>query len=204
MVSDARTGPAADARGTRNSNVVVDDIEVISDESCGSSTDMLDPGFEAGPNRIMGVTIFPPFEAAATLRNEPSLARTGDGVLELSYWNESVAMWFETWVFTPESDGVNGPAVVFWSNVHADDDAVDELPLESAKGRGAVEPEEVRQGGGWDRNEVCIFPEWSGRWFLLQLRLGDSAPRPDTPIVPPIRIYIDDLELTTSAACPAE
>jgi hypothetical protein len=180
--------------------LIVDDIEIISDESCGSSTDLLDPGFEAGPNRIMGVTIFPLFEAAATLRNEPSLARNGDGVLELSYSNESVIMWFETWVFAPESDGVNGPAVAFWSRVPVEN----ELSLQSVKGRAAVEPADLEIGGGWKRNEVCIFPEWSGRWFRLQLRLGDFAPRPDRSIDPPVRIYIDDLELTTSSACPAE
>jgi hypothetical protein len=190
----------ATGSSTELTELVVDDIEVISDESCGSSTDLLDPGFEAGPNRIMGVTIFPLFEASATLRNEPSLARTGDGVLELSYSNESVVMWFETWVFAPESDGVNGPAVAFWSNVPA----VNELSIQSVKGRAAVEPADLRQGGGWERNEVCIFPKWSGRWFRLQLRLGDFPPRPDRRVDPPIRIYIDDLELTTSSACRGE
>jgi hypothetical protein len=190
----------ATASSTELTELVIDDIEIISDDSCGTSTDMLDPGFEAGPNRIMGVTIFPLFEAAAVLRNEPSLARTGDGVLELSYSNESVVMWFETWVFAPESNGVDGPAVAFWSNVPA----VNELSIQSLKGRAAVEPADLQQGGGWVRNEVCIFPEWSGRWFRLQLRLGDFTPRLDRPVEPPIRIYIDDLELTTSSACPAE
>jgi len=194
----------ATGSSTELTELVIDDIEIISDDSCGTSTELLDPGFEAGPNGIMGVTIFPPFEAAAVLRNEPSLARTGDGVLELSYSNESAVMWFETWMLAPESNGVDGPAVAFWSKVPADDEAVEELSIQSVKGRAAVEPADLQLGGGWVRNEVCIFPEWSGRWFRLQLQLGDFSPRPDRPVEPPIRIYIDDLELTTSSACPAE
>ena len=75
------------------------------------STDVLDPGFDAGPSAIGGVINFTPFQAA-TLRTETSLSRTGDGgVLEISYWNESAVMFLETWVFVPESNGEEGPAV---------------------------------------------------------------------------------------------
>ena len=38
------------------------------------------------------------------------------------------------------------------------------------------------------------FPEWSGRWFRLQLRLGDLPPRPERSFEPPVRIYVDDLD----------
>ena len=181
--------------------LVIDDVEIISDDSCGTSTDLLDPGFEAGPNRIMGVTIFEPSEEASiVLRREPSLANTGDGVLELWYSNESAVMWFETWVLVPESNGDEGPAAVFWSNVPA----INEKPIRSVLGRAAVNPADLQVGGGWVRNEVCLFPEWLGRWFRLQLRLGDFATAGTAPVNPPIRIYIDDLELTTSSACPSE
>jgi hypothetical protein len=182
--------------------LVVDDVEIISDDSCGTATDLLDPGFEAGPNRIMGVTRFSPIEASATLRSEPSLANTGDGVLELSYSNESAVMWFETWVLVPESNGVEGPALVFSSKVPA----INELPIRTVLGRAAIDPADLLVGGGWQRNgddPVCLFPEWSGRWLRVQWRLGDLAATGTEPLEPPIRIYIDDLELTTSSACPA-
>jgi hypothetical protein len=182
------------------SELVVDDVEIVSAARCGASTDLLDPGFDAGPTRIMGATHFTPY-TAATLRTEPSLSRTGDGgVLELPYWNEQAVMFFETWVIVPESDGDDGPAFVFWSNVPA----INELPIRSVLGRAAVNPADLQVGGGWVRNEVCLFPEWSERWFRIQWRLGDFPPMPESPVEPPIRIYIDDLELTTSSACPAD
>jgi hypothetical protein len=182
------------------SELVIDDVEIVSDARCGAPTDLLDPGFDAGPTRVMGVTHFTPY-TAATLRTEPSLSRTGDGgVLELSYWNEEAVMFFETWVIVPESDGDDGPAFVFWSNVPA----INELPIRSVLGRAAVNPADLQVGGGWVRNEVCLFPEWSQRWFRVQWRLGDIPPSANSPVDPPIRIYIDDLEVTTSSACPAD
>jgi hypothetical protein len=186
------------------SELIVDDVEIVSEARCGASTDLLDPGFDAGPAQIMGVTHFTPYQSA-TLRTEASLSRTGDGgVLELSYWSEEAVLWLETWVLVPESNGDEGPAIVFWSNVPPDDDAINELPIRSVKGRAAVEPDDLQVGGGWTRNRRCLFPEWSGRWFRFQWRLGNLPPLGDALIDPPVRIYIDDLELTTDLACRSE
>ncbi|MBT8451313.1 MAG: hypothetical protein KJO40_05025 [Deltaproteobacteria bacterium] len=182
------------------SELVVDDVEIVSDPRCGTATDLLDPGFDAGPTRYLGVTQRTPFQAT-TLRSEPALSRTGDGgVLELSYWNEEAVMRVDTWVFVPEPSGNDGPALAFWANV----------PLGTAKvfrtvvGRAAVNPQVINPAGGWFREEVCLPPEWFGRWYRVQWRLGESPPMGTTSIEPPIRIYIDDLELTTSSACPAD
>jgi len=197
--------PLLDSSSTDGpSELVIDDVEIISEARCGTSTDLLDPGFDAGPSRIMGVKNFTPY-TAAILRTEPLLSRTGDGgVLELSYSNEGALMFVETWVFVPESNENEGPAIVFWSKVPADDDSINELPIRSVKGRAAVDPDDLQVGGGWVRNRRCLFPEWSGRWFRFQWRLGNFPPIGDAPIDPPIRIYIDDLELTTDTACRSE
>jgi hypothetical protein len=182
------------------SELVIDDVEIVSDSRCGTSTDVLDPGFDAGPARIMGVTHFTPY-SAASLRTEPSLSRTGNGgVLELSYSNEAAVMWFETWVLVPESSGNEGPAIFYWSNVPA----INEKPFRSVLGRAAVAPEFLFAGGGWQESRpICLPPEWSGRWFRFQWRLGDIPPSGDAPVEPPIRIYIDDLRLATDATCPS-
>ncbi|NNE16893.1 MAG: hypothetical protein HKN10_00315 [Myxococcales bacterium] len=185
---------------TNPSQLVIDDVEIVSDARCGASTDVLDPGFDAGPTRVTGVKNFTPYTAAA-LRTEPSLSRTGDGgVLELLYSNEEALMSVETWVLVPDSSGDEGPAVGFWSNVPVGA----EKPIRSVLGRAAVNPAELMVGGGWRRNEVCLPPEWSGRWFRVQWRLGEIPPTGTAPIDPPIRIYIDELELTTSPACRSE
>ncbi|MBW2379903.1 MAG: hypothetical protein JRG70_10210 [Deltaproteobacteria bacterium] len=178
------------------SELVIDDLEIVSDERCGTSSDFLDPSFEAGPTRIMGTTHFTQSQTI-TLINDPELARTGDGVLEFSYRNEDALAFWETWVFVPEANGEEGPAAVFWSNVPV----INQKPIRSVLGRAAISPATLEALGVWRRNEVCLFPEWSGRWFRLQLRLGDIPAMGTAPVVPPIRIYIDDLELTTSSAC---
>ena len=65
-------------------------------------------------------------------------------------------------------------------------------------------PEFLFAGGGWQETRpICLPPEWSGRWFRFQWRLGDLSPSVDKPVDPPIRIYIDDLRLTTDATCPS-
>lgn len=201
-VVDLIFSPLLDSTSTDGpSELVIDDVEIVSEARCGTSTDLLDPGFDAGPTRIMGVTHFTPNQvSAAMLRTEPSLSRTEDGgVLELSYSDEEALMHIETWVLVPESNGDAGPALVFWSNVPA----FNQKPIRSVLGRAAVEPADLPVGGGWQRNERCLPPQWSGRWFRFQWRLGDPLSPPGS-VSPPIRIYIDDLELTTSSACPAD
>lgn len=193
-------GVALGASSTPPSELFIDDVEIVSDPRCGTSPDVLDPGFDAGPARIMGVINVTPFQAA-TLQTDPSLSRTGDGgVLELLYSDQSAVMFVETWVFVPESNGAEGPAIVFWSNVPG----LNEKPIRSVLGRAAINPADLLAGGGWRRNEVCLPHQWSQRWFRFQWRLGELPPLGTGPVEPPIRIYIDDLELTTSSACPTD
>ena len=201
----SRPLPLSPADGT--SELAIDDVEIISETSCGSSTDILDPAFDAAFNagteiRVSGVTDRSDAEmASVTLLAEPSLSRTEDGgVLELSYWNEAAVIWLETWVFVPESEGNDGPSFAFWSKVPE----FNEKPIRSVLGRAAVNPADLQVGGDWTRNEVCLPPAWSERWYRVQWRLGEIPPLGDRPVVPPVRIYIDDLELTTSSACPSE
>jgi hypothetical protein len=121
-------------------------------------------------------------------------------VLEISYSNEDAVSQWETWVFVPPSNGNAGPALYFWSKVPATNKKL----IQSVLGRAAVDPSDLLPGGGWRRSEapICLPRNWSGRWFRVQFRLGDFAAIGTAPVEPPIRIYIDDLELTTDSACP--
>jgi hypothetical protein len=180
--------------------LVVDDIEIVSDEGCGSSPDVLDPGFEAGPARIMGVTNFTPDVATVRLRTDPLLAHSGDGALELTYSNEGARVTWETWVLLPESNGVEGPTVFYWANVPS----TVETPLFTRLGRAAVKPAPLIVGGGWQRSDpICPTPEWAGRWFRVKFELGERPPMGNLQLAP-TSVYIDDLEVTTTPNCPAE
>ena len=187
------------ADSSEPSELIIDDVELVSEARCGTSTDLLDPGFEAGPTRLTGVTLFT-LNQEISLRTDAELARTGDGVLEISYFNQDAVSQWETWVFVPPSDGIDGPALLFSSNVPQ----ANQKLIQSVKGRAAVDPTNLLAGGGWRQNRICFEPEWSGRWFRVQLRLGDFADLGAAAIDPPIRIYIDDLELTTDSNCPSE
>jgi hypothetical protein len=120
--------------------------------------------------------------------------------LEISYFNEQAVMDFETWVFVPESDGDAGPALFYWSKIPQDNPK----PIRSVLGRAATDPRDVfAEDGDWQQQKICLFPEWSGRWFRVKWQLGDFPPIGTAPIDPPVRIYIDDLQLTTDAGCRA-
>jgi hypothetical protein len=185
------------------SELVVDDVEVVFDSGCGTDTELLDPGFNSAPNRWPGVfevEVDPEGESVA-IRDDPTLARPGNGsgVLEIGYSTNKDSLTFETWVMVPTSEGNNGPQLVFYSNVPADP----QMPAKWLLGKAAVTTADLSPGGGWRRNEVCLPPLWTGRWFRFRVRVGPEL-GPLVEINPPKHVYLDDFELGTSAACPAE
>ena len=66
--------------------LVVDEVEIISDPRCGTATDLLDPGFDSAPNRWPGADVDEP-RNAVTVVNDPARANppAGAGLLELRY-----------------------------------------------------------------------------------------------------------------------
>jgi hypothetical protein len=177
--------------------LVVDQVELISDEKCGASTDLLDPGFDAASNRWPHATVARGAEDSVQLLNDPGLARPpGSGVLALTYENEVslVAMGTRLWV--PPSEGEKGPIFVFYSNVPSGVEATVRWLL----GMSGTLRAELVPGGDWRRNEVCLPPEWAERWA----RFGVSVfVQPGLVLDGPERVLLDDFELTTSESCPA-
>ena len=206
------TGSAAD-----EAELIVDDVELLSDSRCGNSTDLLDPSFDSAPIRWPGVSISPqaePFSSVSVL-NDPGLANPpGAGVLELRYARNDAFVEVQTWVWVPPSEGDAGPQLVFYSNVPDDPgmpviwslgsvsgidfECVDELcpptPLTSG----------LPLGGGWQEpNRVCLPAEWEERWYRVRLRVRPEEPEVPLEIFdPPRAIYFDDFSVTTDEACP--
>ncbi len=177
--------------------LLVDEVEVVSDPDCGESTDLLDPGFESAPNRWPGVYLGASPNQAAIMQDDGALARNGDGVFELTYWTSEAEMRFESFVLVPPSDEAGGPQLVF----HSDVVAVPETTVEWVLGRADEKRGDLTPGGDWQRNEVCLPPEWAGRWFRFQVRVG--PPNEAGIAISTKRVFLDDFELTTSADCPA-
>jgi hypothetical protein len=183
---------------TAATELVVDDVEVVSDTKCGDSPVLLDPGFESAPNRLAGVT-HASKDQSLTMRSDSGLARSGDGVLELSYWTTEAFMFVESFVLVPQSNGSEGPALIFYSKVPAAPAVTPKWVL----GKAAQKEADLPKGGDWRRNEVCLPPEWADRWFRFRLQIGPEL-GPIVPLDSPEEMYFDDFELTTLVGCPAD
>jgi hypothetical protein len=182
------------------SELVVDDVRVISDPRCGDSTDVLDPSFDSAPNRWPAVIQLGTAGNSVRVLNDSKRARPpGSGVLEISYASSESYIGVGTRVWVPRSEQNRGPQLVFYSNVPADP----QVPVQWLLGLSGTINAELEPGGGWRPNEVCLPPEWAERWFRFGVRVNRSTEPPQT-FDPPKQVLLDDFQLTTSEACPVQ
>jgi hypothetical protein len=196
--------------------LVIDDVEIISDPRCGDSSDLLDPSFDSAPNRWPGVAILYEDEPSSSVKviNDPARAHPpGSGLLELRYARNDARLEAQHYVWIPPSEENRGPQLVFHSNVPASPglgvfwtfgtritanlDCVDEfcpaIPLS----------EELPAGGGWRRNAVCLPAEWAERWVRVRVAIRPSE-EPLELFDPPRTVLLDDFEVTTDESCPTQ
>ena len=186
--------------------LVVDDVQVISDSRCGDSADVLDPAFDSAPNRWPGVAYGGAGveEPVRVLDDAESGSPSGGGAVALSYASSRAILTFHNWVWVPQSSGTAGPQLVFYSNLPRE-------PVVQVAGilsrNSIARPEDNLAGGvGWERNEYCLPSGWSDRWlrFRVEVQNRDSEPPPTQVFDPPKQVLLDDFQLTTSAACSAD
>ena len=174
--------------------LVVDDVTITSDPDCGDEEDLLDPTFEAVENRWLGSSVSSIFDVVwLQAPMEEPLARSPAGLMELGYETAEAELSMETYVLVPESEGDEGPAVAFYSLSPVTPSAEVQWLL----GRSEVETGGVETEIEWQPNEVCLPPQWAGRWFRLKIRVG-----PTGTIFTRERILLDDFSLGTSPTCP--
>ena len=200
--------------------LIVDDVEVVSDPSCGDSREILDPSFDSAPNRWPGVNIKERIgigAAPSTVRviNDPNRAHPpGSGVLEVSYTTNQTRIDAQNWVWVPRPDEGGNPLLVFHANIPSDPGvelrwalfsgiSVDfECPNEELCTRQRSLNAGLLPGGGWTRyDEICLPPEWAERWVQVRLAIRPS----DGPLEifdPPRSVLFDDFEVTTDPSCP--
>lgn len=184
---------------SKESELVVDDVELLDGPECGDSTNVLDPEFNSSPNRWPGVLEFNTSGGSVAIRNDEVFSHTKPGVLEISYATNEAAIWLNTWVLVPDSDGNEGPQLVFWSWVPP----IPDTPVRWLLGRDRSVNRDFPATGKWERNPLCLPPEWSGRWYRFNIEVGPSGDQIKN-FVPDKKIRLDDFELTTSSDCPAE
>lgn len=174
--------------------LVVDDVTLTTDPDCGTEEDLLDPSFESAPNSWVGVAVHSSLETVVVQSNS-ELARSGDGLMELSYENADANLAMETYVLVPQNDGEDGPAVTFYSR----SPATLSTEVQWVLGRSEVERGDLQTEVTWEPNEVCLPPQWAGRWFGLQVRVGSPE-----GLVRQERVLLDDFSLGTSPNCTAD
>lgn len=198
--------------------LIVDNVEIVSDPRCGDSEDLLDPSFDSAPNRWPGVAILFEEEPSSSVQliNDPNRANPpGAGALELRYASNKARLEAQTWVWVPPSEGNRGPQLVFHSNVPADPGARafwafgSTAPSDFADFICTEEfcpltplTDRLPLGGGWQRNVACLPPEWAERWFRFRVAIRESE-EPQRALDPPRAVLLDDFEVTTDENCPA-
>ncbi|MBW1754938.1 MAG: hypothetical protein JRJ80_02080 [Deltaproteobacteria bacterium] len=194
--------------------LVVDRVEIISDDRCGNSADLLDPSFDSSPNRWPGVlvSIEEPGSGVRVL-NDPARAHPpGAGLLELSYASNASRLEAQTWVWVPPSEENRGPQLVFYSNVPASPGAnvfwafgtagaIQDLECVDEFCSGVSLTEELPPGLGWRRNAVCLPAEWAERWYRFRVAIRPSDD-PFEAFDPPRTVLLDDFEVRSDESCP--
>jgi hypothetical protein len=195
--------------------LVVDSVEIVSDDRCGAGTDILDPGFDSGPYRWPGVSIRYEDQPGSDVRviNDPARAHPpGAGVLEIRYASNQTRLDVHTWVWVPPSEGNRGPQLSLHSSVPSEPNG---LPvfwvLGATRTAGELEcfeelcpniplKEELLIGGGWQRRAPCLPLEWANRWYRFRISIrpsNDPLEVYDTPRT----VLLDDFEVTLDEAC---
>ena len=197
--------------------LVVDDVEIISDPRCGTSTDLLDPSFDSAPNRWPGASVIYEDEPRSSVKviNDPERARppNGPGVLELRYEANDARIDAATWVWIPPAEANRGPQLVFHSNVPADPGLSVFWVLGIAATPAILEceeefcpavslREELPKGLGWRRNTACLPPLWSERWYRFRVAIRPSED-PLEVFDPPRAVLLDDFDVRLDEACPS-
>jgi hypothetical protein len=184
---------------SKDSELVVDAVELISDPKCGRNENLLDPSFDSAPNRWPHVRQLRTSGNGVRLLNDAERAHPpGAGAIELTFETNQALVAVGTRLWVPPSEGDRGPQVVFYSNIPADAGGSVRWVL----GFTGIVNSDLLPGGGWRRNEVCFPPEWAERWFRLGVSVNNYA-EPLVTFDTPTRVQLDDFELRTDESCPA-
>jgi hypothetical protein len=167
--------------------LVIDEVEIITDEGCGNNAELLDPGFDYAPNFWSGTKLGSD-SAEVVLVDE-----SGNGRLELAYWGAQIDVGMEMYVLVPNSSESGGPVLTFSSRAPTSLSA----DVEWILGRNEFPRKEIEPLDEWKENEVCLPPEWSDRWYRVQVRATGTDDSPGDRE----EVRLDDFSLGTSPNC---
>jgi hypothetical protein len=190
--------------------LVVDNVEIISDASCGDAENIFDPTFASAPSRWPGTNIIFGRPLGSDVNVIESAGRDDqNGALELRYGRSDADLEIHSWVWVPPTDDREGPALRFYSNVPAEPG----IGVFWAFGTGGIETpcagelcpiiplsSALPLGLGWRPNLVCLPEEWAERWFRFRVALR-RIEGPYQVFDPPRAVLLDEFEVVTDERC---
>jgi len=194
-----------------NKTFTIDNVTIVDDPGCAPEL-INDPGFErivdgTGPVPGWGLSngyVNDQEGSTAVIQNNPALAHTGNGVLRLGGANECVGVGqggADVTFYVPPPTGAAGPALKFFANVGANH------PKTTT--RVAVQPFfntsssiDLPENGIYTQGTLCLPPNAGGRRVTVRFSTGDSDGGGCGANYTEEVAFIDDVEVTTDAACP--
>jgi len=175
---------------------VLDDVEIVSEPACGDDPFILDGDFETAlSGTIASGWIFTSNEPRGTASVVGGGAQSGNASLLLAARQECTGASAQTTIVVPKPDATGGPALKYYYRVGNNP----ETTTSSLPGNGAL-PE-----GGLDFAEatVCLDPNQATKPLNILFRI-DPGGGTCADTFPEEQARIDNVRVTTDAACPSE
>jgi len=185
--------------------VVLDDLGFVSDPSCAGEPNLRDGGFEqaASASTTASSWVLRPnvqdTGGDVALRVDAGFAHTGQVAALLTAETPCSAAALEASVTVPTPTATAGPAVVLWYKTNALADAQIGLSLTSLLTAVPFPP-----ASAWTRVSACLDPRQAGRPDRLSIVVSGNGGECATLDDVPDTVAIDDVALTTDAACPTQ
>ncbi len=182
-----------------NAQVWVDNVKTVDDPACASTASFANPGFEQGAVPL-GAFGYQSSSTASVAIRSGAAAHTGTKALSLDSQGRCSSSGYTMLPVVPAPSGTSGPALKFFANVGVNPDASTSV---RASGNSAVSIP-LTEGNGYQPYTVCLDPVAAGRSQIVTISHSGGSGLCDNSNYIQQSALIDDIELTTDAACPAQ
>lgn len=181
-----------------NHTVTADNVRVVDDPTCATSAGFTNNGFERAGDVFGAFGSVGTSTASATVRTDMTNAHGGSAYLALESQGRCSSSGYAMMPTVPMASGASGPALKVFAKAGTNPDAQTTI---STRG-GASQT--VTEGGGYASYTVCLNPRFVGRPQLVFVSHQGGSGLCDNSNYTPQSVFIDDVQVTTDPACPAQ
>ena len=176
---------------------VVDTVEVVSEPECGDDPHLLDGDFElAVTGTVPGSWSFGGAGTRGTVGVVTGNAQNGDASLHFTAQQRCAFLTARATIVVPKPDATGGPTLKYFYQVGDNP----ETSVTSRPGNGPL-PEPT---AGYVEETVCLDPALATQPQELVFTMQSSGGPCGDPFLPEEEAFIDNVRVTTDAACPSE